>query len=586
MIRYFLINLILVFFLFPFFSCKVREDNISSSTTFTNPLNLNYRFDLNNPSHRTAADPVVILFKEKYYLFASKAGGYWVSENLAEWKLIEPSGLPLENYAPAVIAINDTIYFMANSYRLPDGTYSSQAIYKTNDPDTGKWEIANPLFPFSASDPAFFLDDDGKLFLYYGLGRNGPIKGVELNIHDNLNPAGDIFICFEGNADEYGWERRGDNNENTDLPFIEGAWMNKIDDTYYLQYAAPGTQFKIYGDGVYTSKDPRGPFTYAENNPFSIKPDGFVSGAGHGCTFTDKHGNWWHAATTVIAVRHHWERRIGLFPAAFDKEGVLYTTTCFADYPVIIPDKKADAPEQLYTGWMLLSYDKPYKVSSFLENYPGSHALDEKSKTYWSAKTGTVGEYFIVDLEKSQEIYAVQINYAEHLTHILGRDSVDYHQYTLLTSDNDSTWEVIMDKTGNTTCVPHDYIHLKNPVKARYIKIINCHVPDGTFALSGLRVFGKDSGEYPKPVSRLSVRRNRSDPREVDLSWNYSGDAVGYIVRFGNQKDKLYQCQMVYKDTTVNIKRLNRNSGYFFKVDVFNERGITCGNIVEDNGVR
>jgi len=573
----FLITLIIVCSFFFYYSCKVKDKAESELLTFTNPLNLNYRFDINNPSHRTAADPVVILFKDKYYLFASKAGGYWSSENLAEWRLIEPSGLQLENYAPAVIAINDTIYFMANSHRLPDGTYSSQAIYKTTDPDTGKWEIANPLFPFSASDPAFFLDDDGKLFLYFGLGRNGPVKGVELNIHDNLNPVGDVFICFIGNAEENGWERRGDNNENTDIPYIEGAWMNKYKGKYYLQYAAPGTQFKIYGDGVYTSENPRGPFNYAENNPFSIKPGGFVNGAGHGCTFRDKYGNWWHIATTVIAVRHHWERRIGLFPAGFDKEGILFSLTSFSDYPMIIPDQKLNSTEDIFCDWMLLSYNKPFEASSSLDNHPGSLALDEDNKTYWCANTGNTGEYFIVDLGQQKEIHAVQINYAEHLTNIFGRDSADYHSYILYASDNNLNWTVLIDKADNLHCIPHDYIQFKKTVKARYVKIENIHVPDGMFALSGFRVFGKGKGQIPEQVSILLVKRNQLDPREVDLTWKASEGATGYLVRFGNQKDKLYQSQIVFADTSLHIKRLNRNSEYFFTVDAFNESGITKG---------
>ncbi len=42
-------------------------------------------------------------------------------------------------------------------------------------------------------------------------------------------------------------------------PFIEGAWMTKHDGTYYLQYAGPGTEYNVYGDGVYESDSPLGP---------------------------------------------------------------------------------------------------------------------------------------------------------------------------------------------------------------------------------------------------------------------------------------------------------------------------------------
>jgi beta-xylosidase len=83
-------------------------------------------------------------------------------------------------------------------------------------------------------------------------------------------------------------------------PFIEGAWMDKHNGQYYLQYAAPGTEYNIYADGVYVSSHPLGPFTLAKNNPYSYKPGGFIPGAGHGSTMQDKHGNWWHASTMRI----------------------------------------------------------------------------------------------------------------------------------------------------------------------------------------------------------------------------------------------------------------------------------------------
>ena len=83
-------------------------------------------------------------------------------------------------------------------------------------------------------------------------------------------------------------------------PFIEGAWMTKHDGTYYLQYAGPGTEYNVYGDGVYESDSPLGPFRLAKNNPYSYKPGGFLRGAGHGSTMEDRYGNWWHTATMQI----------------------------------------------------------------------------------------------------------------------------------------------------------------------------------------------------------------------------------------------------------------------------------------------
>ena len=66
--------------------------------TFANPINIDYRFMPDSPSRREAADPVIVLFGDDYYLFASKSGGYWHSTDMIEWKFVKPEGLPIEAY--------------------------------------------------------------------------------------------------------------------------------------------------------------------------------------------------------------------------------------------------------------------------------------------------------------------------------------------------------------------------------------------------------------------------------------------------------------------------------------------------------
>ena len=86
------------------------------------------------------------------------------------------------------------------------------------------------------------------------------------------------------NSVKYGIESNGDRNEMNKDGYNEGATMTKYKGLYYLQYSTPGTQFITYADAVYVSENPLGPFTYMEDNPYSIKPGGFISGAGHGHT--------------------------------------------------------------------------------------------------------------------------------------------------------------------------------------------------------------------------------------------------------------------------------------------------------------
>ena len=61
--------------------------------TFCNPLDLPYRFQLEAPSRREAADPTLVRFNGEYWLFASKSGGYWHSSDMMHWQFVTPTGL-------------------------------------------------------------------------------------------------------------------------------------------------------------------------------------------------------------------------------------------------------------------------------------------------------------------------------------------------------------------------------------------------------------------------------------------------------------------------------------------------------------
>ena len=182
-----------------------------------------------------------------------------------------------------------------------------------------------------------------------------------------------------------------------------------------------------------------------------------------------------------------------------------------------------------------------------------------------------------MDLQKDCSINAVQINYAENETKLLGRANGIYYQYLLEYSSDNKTWKTVADKTQHTTDVPHDYLELKTPVKARYIRLTNYHVPDGTFALAGLRIFGNAGGKAPTLVEQLNVERSATDRSVAKLNWTKSPGAIGYNIRFGTAKDKRYHTYQVLGDEAVTIGSLNSLQQYFFSIDVFNENGVTKG---------
>ena len=96
---------------------------------------------------------------------------------------------------------------------------------------------------------------------------------------------------------------------------------------YYLQYGAPGTEFSGYADGVYVG-DGRSGRSHAPYNPFSYKPGGFARGAGQGCTFQDKSGDWWNSPPSIVV--KELRASLGAASAGFDADGQLYTDTASA----------------------------------------------------------------------------------------------------------------------------------------------------------------------------------------------------------------------------------------------------------------
>jgi len=555
---------------------QLTEINTAEQTTICNPVNLSYRFCLDAPSRREAADPTMVTFKNEYYLFASKSGGYFHSTDLIHWKLITTKDLPLEDYAPTVVVMKDTLYFMASKG-------APVTIYKTANPASGKWQIANSSFPVGMIDPDLFVDDDGRLYFYYGCSNMNPLYAVELDTK-TLNPIGKPVEVFNSDKNNFGWERPGDYNNKDVRPWIEGSWMTKHDGKYYLQYAGPGTEYKSYCDGVYVSEKPLGPFKISATNPVSAKPEGFIAGAGHSSTFQDKYGNYWHVSTMTISQKHMFERRLGLFPTFFDKDGEMHVYTGFGDFPFKVPAKKISNPEELFPQWMLLSYNKPVEVSSELPVYPKSLATNEDIRTYWSAQTGNKGEWICMDLQKECTVNAIQINYAENNTEIFDRNPDIYYQYLLQYSSDNRTWKTMADKTQSKNDLPHDYIEMNVPVKARYIRLTNYKVPGGTFAISGLRVFGNAGGKAPANVEDLTIERSETDRCVVKLKWNKVRDAIGYNIRYGSQMDKLYQNYQVLGGDSLIIRSLNGLQKYHFTIDAFNESGITQGKkIIELN---
>jgi hypothetical protein len=553
--------------------------------TYCNPINIDYGYCpipnfVTQGKHRATADPVITFFKGEYYLFSTNQWGYWHSKDMLDWQFIPRKFLRPEHKvydelcAPSLSFVNDTLLVVGSTHE------KEFPIWMSTNPSKDDWKELVHKSEAGAWDPQIFWDKEkDEVYEYYGSSNLYPLYGVKLN-RKSFQPEGKVFPLIALNDAEHGWERFGENNDNTFLqPFMEGAFVTKYKDKYYLQYGGPGTEFSGYGDGVYVSKNPLGPFEYQSHNPFSYKPGGFARGAGHGATYQDSYEEYWHVSTISICTKNNFERRLGIWPAGFDADGILYSNTAYGDYPTFLPSEKKNHLNENFSGWMLLNYNKPVQVSSTLGGFQPNFAVNEDIKTYWSAKSADKGEYLISDLGEKSTINAIQINYADQDVELMGKpESTTGHKYILYYSDNGKNWKILIDKSKNIKDVPHDYIELEKPVRARYVKMENIQMPTGKFALCGLRIFGKGSGYSPAIVQNFVPLRTEitkeGERRNVWFKWQQEPLADGYVIYFGKSPDKMYGSIMVYGKNEYYFNGLDKSDGYYFQIEAFNNNGI------------
>lgn len=618
---------------------------------YCNPINFTYQYQFNQKGdkfilNREAADPSMILFKGKYYLFPSMTRGFLVSKDLVSWKRYPLEGLPVYDYAPDVRVVGEWMYFSASRRgEICD-------FYRTKDPEGGVFERIPGTFDFW--DPNLFSDDDGRLYFYWGCSNLTPVWGVELD-PDTMERIGEPVSLIGNRNTEHGFERTGENHEydpgkndvlqllkgqmakmtggspdevldvtpaiqaapeelrpmlraaSSDAPYIEGAWMTKYRGRYYLQYACPGAEYNVYSDGVYVGESPLGPFTVCENNPYSYSPGGFCPGAGHGSTMEDISGNWWHTSTSRISVTHKFERRIGIWPAGFDRDGELFCNQRYGDWPRCVTGEKQDpwaAPE-----WMLLSYGKAVTASSrempvgeagdaavSVGNRGESAVVDENIQTWWKASAEDTCPWISVDLEQLCQVNAVQINFADDMglvdrlpqgAQLAGEPGGERYieerifrtRWILEGSRNGVDWFRLEDKREAETDLPHDLAVIREGVTARHIRLTITATPyDAPACISGLRVFGKGNGSAPKRTTHIGVLRSEDG---MSMQVNWQGDAVGYEVLWGHRPDKLYHSYRVFGRTQLEVRALMANiERYYVRVDAFNENGIAEGEVV------
>ena len=108
--------------------------------TYCNPLDLGYRYQHMKEGERIAgfregADPTLVYFKGRYYLFVSMSAGFWYSDDLLHWDFHADPDLLIYDYAPRCAPSRRVSLFFCQPQgaQLPDFTHggpADRAVYR------------------------------------------------------------------------------------------------------------------------------------------------------------------------------------------------------------------------------------------------------------------------------------------------------------------------------------------------------------------------------------------------------------------------------------------------------------------------
>ena len=237
-----------------------------------------------------------------------------------------------------------------------------------------------------------------------------------------------------------------------------------------------------------------------------------------------------------ISVNQAMERRIGLFPAGIDEDGLLYCNQNFADYPIRLPEGRFDARTPK-PDFMLLSYKKQATASSCLAGHPAELALNEDMRSWWCAESGA-GEWYQLDLGKVYRVHSLQLNFADEGVPVLKQPKADCShsistgfrwtdsgntlrtQYLVEYGTDGEHWQTLADRRTAETNNGHPYLPFPADASTRYLRVTAAKLPyDSRFALSGVRVFGLDDGptangylmQLQSDISNVAVLASRTE---------------------------------------------------------------------------
>jgi beta-xylosidase len=251
-------------------------------------------------THIYTADPSAHVFEGKMYIYPSHdldhdmiSNDNGDQYNMEDYHVlsIDGEGSPCIDHGE-VLHVKDVPWAKQQMW-APDAAYKNNTYYlffPARDHDDifriGVATSASPSGPFTPEpnyipgsysiDPAVFVDDDGKSYIYFGGLWGGQLEKWQTGsfVADAEGPAetapalgpivaelSEDMMSFEGEPREISIIESNGNPilaGDEERRYFEGPWVHKYNGYYYLSYSTGTTHNIVYA----ISKDPFGPYVY------------------------------------------------------------------------------------------------------------------------------------------------------------------------------------------------------------------------------------------------------------------------------------------------------------------------------------
>jgi hypothetical protein len=490
--------------MFPNFNSHAASFRGDSPATFCNPMSIpnypigyaarsvtNGEFDAREgwilgyrEQFRELADPVVLWHEGKWYLYPSGDMAWVSADNGATWQH-HPLNIREIGYPP-VVTFHRGRFLLGNN---------SDTIYASASPLGPFKKIGDLQLKPSGDMPALmgkmlFTDDDGRLYLYFGVSEKAGIWGVELDASDPTRPLSKPVLLISFNPQERPWESHGEWNQNSNKGWLETAWMLKRNGRYYLTYSAAGTQFRTYAMGCCIGSSPLGSFRPQKHNPILRTTEGLLAGTASGSIVAGPKNELWAFYTIRAGVAHSFERRIGMDRAEIDANGELIVHAA-TSLPQWLPGKAPSDAKSTDTSWLPLNGFVQTLGSTNAPNLQGRFAVDNEMRTWWQPAEGDKQPTLTSSFGAPATVHALRLIWRD-----IGMDTKNGvlpgpFRYRVEIETAKDQWTTILDRNQSTEDLLIDYRECK-PTTGTRARLVILGWPKGiTPGVAEFTIFGK-----------------------------------------------------------------------------------------------